>query len=99
MEKNIADKVTDKVKLRGLQVQRKLHDKYKRTNPYRMEKVPNQVTLNIYDRLNGMATTDPDRASQLMQYAINKYGRKKVNSWIFDEEQEKRSKGNGRSIG
>ena len=83
MEKHFGDIVVDKLKERRDVVRATLKQRFKRTQPFRMEKISDEEMLALYN------STTPEQMVDM----INQYGAKSVNDYIGEMEslKERRS--------
>lgn len=72
--KNPGDIIIDKLHQRRLAVKQVLMDRYKRTQPFRTEPVPDDFHIKVYQNM-----TPED-----LNYAVQTYGRDTVNQWMMD---------------
>ena len=71
------DKVLDKLHQRRQGVRQKLYMQYKGQKPFRMEPIPNDKMVQIYENMN-----DED-----VVYAVQKYGEDTVRAFVGDMEK------------
>jgi len=79
MKRSIEDRAMDILHQRAGTVKDKLSKQYKNVRPFRMEPVPDETHINIYDNMT----------SQDLEYAVQTYGEESVNDWMFRVNQLK----------
>ena len=82
-EPNLYDLVVDELVERHRLVRAELVKRFKRTRPFRMEKISDEEMLNSYNNLT----------PEIMSDLINRYGRENVNEMIFTMEKLKAKRG------